>query len=111
MRDSVRVYASGIPSLPLEAPDEAVAELVEEARSLRSAGYTGVKMAIGRGVRGDLRAIRAIRDGLGDDFTVYADAAGVYSRADAMRLGEAMEELGIDETMAADIGMPYCTLC
>ncbi len=80
---------------PLEAPDEAIAELVEEARSLRAAGYTGVKMAIGRGVRGDLRAIRAIRDGLGDDFTVYADAAGVYSRADAMRLGEAMEELGV----------------
>ena len=93
MRESVRVYASGIPSLPLDAPDEAIAELVEEARSLRAAGYTGVKMAIGRGVQGDLRAIRAIRDGLGDDFTVYADAAGVYSRADAMRLGEAMEEL------------------
>ncbi len=29
MRESVRVYASGIPSLPLDAPDEAVAELVE----------------------------------------------------------------------------------
>ena len=49
---------------------KAVAELVEEARSLRASGYTGVKMAIGRGVQGDLRAIRAIRDGLGDDFTV-----------------------------------------
>jgi L-alanine-DL-glutamate epimerase-like enolase superfamily enzyme len=95
MRDSVRVYASGIPSLPLEAPDEEIAALVEEARSLRAAGYTGVKMAIGRGVRGDLRALRAVRDGLGDDFAIYADAAGVYSRADAMRLGAAMEELGI----------------
>jgi D-arabinonate dehydratase/D-galactarolactone cycloisomerase len=95
MRDSVRVYASGIPALPLEAPDEAIEALVEEAQGLRDAGYTGVKMAIGRGVRGDLRSIRAIREALGDDFTVYADAAGVYSRADAMRLGEAMQELGI----------------
>jgi D-arabinonate dehydratase/D-galactarolactone cycloisomerase len=95
MRESVRVYASGIPSLPLDAPDEAVAELVEEARSLRTAGYTGVKMAIGRGIRGDLRAIRAIRDTMGSDFAIYADAAGVYSRADAMLLGEAMEELGV----------------
>ncbi len=95
MRDSIRVYASGLPSLPLEAPDEALAALVDEARELRAAGYTGVKMAIGQGVRGDLRAIRAIRDALGDDFTVYADAAGVYSRADAMRIGEAMEELGV----------------
>jgi D-arabinonate dehydratase/D-galactarolactone cycloisomerase len=95
MRESVRVYASGLPSLPLQAPDEAIAALVDEARELRAAGYTGVKMAIGQGVRGDLRAIRAIRDALGDDFTVYADAAGVYSRADAMRIGEAMQELGV----------------
>jgi D-arabinonate dehydratase/D-galactarolactone cycloisomerase len=95
MRESVRVYASGIPSLPLEAPDEAIAELVAEARGLRDAGYTGVKMAIGRGVRGDLRAIRAIRDALGPSFAVYVDAAGVYSRADALRLGQALEELDI----------------
>jgi D-arabinonate dehydratase/D-galactarolactone cycloisomerase len=95
MRESVRVYASGIPSLPLDAPDEAIAELIEEARSLRAAGYSGVKMAIGRGVRGDLRAIRAIRDGMGDAFAIYVDAAGVYSRADALRLGEALEELGV----------------
>lgn len=95
MRESVRVYASGIPSLPLEAPDAAVADMVEEARSLRTAGYSGVKMAIGCGVRGDLRAIRAMRDGLGADFAIYADAAGVYSRGDAMRLGEEMQELGV----------------
>ncbi|HVJ03706.1 MAG TPA: mandelate racemase/muconate lactonizing enzyme family protein [Sphingomonas sp.] len=95
MRESVRVYASGIPALPLEAPDEAIQSLVDEAKALRAAGYTGVKMAIGRGVRGDLRSIRAIRDALGDDFAVYADAAGVYSRVDAMRLAEAMQELDV----------------
>jgi len=95
MRDSVRVYASGIPSLPLEAPDEAIAELVAEARGLRDAGYTGVKVAIGRGLRGDLRVIRALRDAMGADFAIYTDAAGVYSRADALRLGQALEELDV----------------
>ncbi len=95
MRESVRVYASGIPSLPLEAPDEAIAELVGEAKALAAQGYTGVKVAIGRGVRGDLRVLRALRDAMGEGFAVYADAAGVYSRADAMRLGQALEELGI----------------
>jgi D-arabinonate dehydratase/D-galactarolactone cycloisomerase len=94
-RESIRVYASGIPSLPLEAPDEAVAALVEEAKGLAAAGYTGVKMAIGRGIEGDLRTIRAIRDAMDSGFTIYADAAGVYSRADAMRLGRALEELGV----------------
>jgi len=95
MRESARVYASGIPALPLEAPDEAIAAIADEARALQAAGYTGVKMAIGRGVRGDLRSIRAVRDAMGDGFAIYADAAGVYSRADAMRLGEALEELGV----------------
>ncbi|MFA6113755.1 MAG: mandelate racemase/muconate lactonizing enzyme family protein [Sphingomonas sp.] len=95
MRESVRVYASGIPSLPLEAPDAAIAELVTEAKSLEAAGYTGVKVAIGRGVRGDLRVVRALRDAMGDGFAIYVDAAGVYSRADALRLGQALEELDI----------------
>lgn len=95
MRESVRVYASGIPALPLEAPNDAIAELVEEARALRRAGYSGVKMAIGRGIEGDLRSIRAVRDALGTGFSIYADAAGVYSRADAMRLGGALQELGV----------------
>jgi len=95
MRESIRVYASGIPALPLEAPDAAIDDLGKEARALQAAGYTGVKMAIGRGVEGDLRSIRAVRDATGDGFAIYADAAGVYSRADAMRLGEALEELGV----------------
>jgi D-arabinonate dehydratase/D-galactarolactone cycloisomerase len=94
-RDSVRVYASGIPALPLDAPDEALAALADEADSLRARGYTGVKMAIGRGVKGDLRSIRAVRERMGEDFAIYADAAGVYSRADALRLGQALEELDV----------------
>jgi D-galactarolactone cycloisomerase len=95
MRDAVRVYASGIPSLPLEAPDEAVVELVEEAKAFRDDGYTGVKVAIGRGIRGDLRVLQALRDAMGTDFAIYVDAAGVYSRADALRLGRALEELDV----------------
>jgi L-alanine-DL-glutamate epimerase-like enolase superfamily enzyme len=95
MRESTRVYASGLPSLPVDASAENLSALVGEAKSLQAEGFTGLKMAIGRGVRGDLRSIRAVRDALGDDFVVYADAAGVYSRADAMYLGEAMQELGV----------------
>jgi D-arabinonate dehydratase/D-galactarolactone cycloisomerase len=94
-RDSIRVYASGVPSLPLDAPPEALDALVEEVRALRAAGHSGVKMAIGQGVRGDLRTIGAVRAAMGDDFAIYADAAGVYARADALRLGEAMQELDV----------------
>lgn len=94
-RNPVRVYASGLPALPREAPDEAIAALVAEALALRNAGYTGLKMAIGRGIAGDLRSLGAVRDALGGDFLLYADAAGVYSRAQALHLGRALEELGV----------------
>lgn len=94
-RNPVRVYASGLPALPLDAPDDAIAGLVAEAKALRDKGYTGLKMAIGRGVKGDHRSIGAVRDALGEDFLIYADAAGVYSRAQAMWLGRGLEELGV----------------
>jgi D-arabinonate dehydratase/D-galactarolactone cycloisomerase len=94
-RNPVRVYASGLPALPLDAPDDAIAQLVAEAKALRDAGYTGLKMAIGRGLKGDLRSIGAVRDALGEDFILYADAAGVYSRAQALWLGYRLEDLGV----------------
>src|SRR5262249_26738319 len=37
---------------------------------------------------------RGVRDRLGSDFIIYTDAAGVYDRAQALRLGRELEELG-----------------
>jgi L-alanine-DL-glutamate epimerase-like enolase superfamily enzyme len=93
-RNPVRVYASGLPALPDEAPDEAFEELAAEAEAIRSRGFTGLKMALGRGLKGDLRSLRVVRDRLGPDFIIYADAAGVYDRAQALRLGRELETLG-----------------
>jgi D-galactarolactone cycloisomerase len=94
-RNPVRVYASGLPALPIEASDEDVARLVADAEALRDRGFTGLKMAIGRGIKGDLRSIRAVRDALGDDFILYADAAGVYSRDQALQVGHMLQDLGV----------------
>ena len=86
-RDPIRVYASGLPALDLDADDEALEALVQEALRLRAQGYTGLKMALGKGIAGDLRSVRAVRERLGADFLIYTDAAGVYDRAQALRLG------------------------
>lgn len=94
-RNPVRVYASGIPALPAEAPDSAWDELAAEAHSIRERGFTGLKMALGRGLKGDLRSVRTVREELGDDFLLYVDAAGVYDRAQALRLGRELERLGV----------------
>ena len=93
-RDPVRVYASGLPALDRHADNDALEALVQEALRLRADGYTGLKMALGKGIEGDLRSVRAIRDRLGDDFLIYTDAAGVYDRAQALKLGRELEALG-----------------
>ncbi len=93
-RNPVRVYASGLPALSYDQPEEAFESLVNDARDLERDGYTGLKMAIGRGIKGDLKSIRAVREALGDDFMIYTDAAGVYDRAQAMQLGHELQELG-----------------
>ena len=93
-RDPVRVYASGLPALDRHANSDAFDALVQEALKLRADGYTGLKMALGKGIEGDLRSVRAVRDRLGDDFLIYTDAAGVYDRAQALKLGHELEALG-----------------
>ena len=92
-RNPVRVYASGLPALPDDAPAEAFQELAVEAEEIRTRGFTSLKMALGRGLKGDVRSVRTVRDRLGPDFIIYADAAGVYDRAQALHLGRELEEL------------------
>jgi L-alanine-DL-glutamate epimerase-like enolase superfamily enzyme len=94
-RNPVRVYASGIPALDINASEEGFAALGQEALGIRELGYTGLKMALGRGLAGDVKSVRTVRELLGDDFIIYADAAGVYDRAQALRLGKELEELEV----------------
>jgi D-galactarolactone cycloisomerase len=94
-RNPIRVYASGLLALDRHAGTEALEALVHEAVRLKSEGYTGLKMALGRGIEGDLRSVRAVRDRLGEDFLIYTDAAGVYDRAQALKLGRELEALHV----------------
>jgi D-galactarolactone cycloisomerase len=94
-RDRVRVYASGLVALDDRAPEAEFAELGNEAKEIRRQGYTGVKVALGRGIPGDLKSIRTVRGAVGDEFIVYADACGVYDRSQALRLGKELEDLGV----------------
>ncbi len=94
-RESVRVYASGLPALDFNAPKEHFEQLAAEAKDLKKQGYTGLKMALGKGLKGDLKSIKVVREAVGDDFIIYADAAGAYDTAQALRLGKELEELGV----------------
>lgn len=94
-RPSIRVYASALLSLPKDAPDEEFAKLALGAQEIQRMGYTGLKIGLGRGIQGDLKSIRRVRDMLGSEFLLYADAGGVYDRAQAMLLGKELEDLGV----------------
>jgi len=91
--DKVRVYASGLPSLPANAPDEAFEALGNQAEAIRASGYNALKMAFGRDLPGDIRSARLLRERLGADFTLYGDAAGSYDRKQALRLGLELQDL------------------
>ena len=93
-RNPVRIYASGLPALSHDMPEEAFEQLAMDAKDLKDRGYNGLKMAIGRGFKGDLKSIRKVRETLGHDFLIYTDAAGVYDRAQAMQIGYELQELG-----------------
>lgn len=94
-RNPVRVYASGLPALSSTAPAEAFEQLANDATAIRDRGFTGLKMALGKGLRSDIKSIRAVRECLGPDFLIYVDAGGAYDRAQALRLGRELEELEV----------------
>ena len=92
-RNPVRVYASGIPALAGGASDEAYADTVEQALALKADGHSAIKLAFGRDIVGDIKTARLLRDALGADFDLFADAAGSYDVGQALRIGHALEEL------------------
>ena len=94
-RNPVRVYASGLPGLDLKADEEGFARLGDEAADIQARGYNGLKMALGRGLEGDIKSVRTVRERLGSQFLIYADAAGSYDRCQALRLGKVLEEFGV----------------
>src|SRR5690606_13224114 len=61
--------------------------------ALKAQGHTAIKLALGRDIPGDLRSCRVLREGLGADFGLYADAAGSYDAAQAIYIGKVLQDL------------------
>jgi L-alanine-DL-glutamate epimerase-like enolase superfamily enzyme len=91
----VRVYASGL------GPDA----VVEAARARRAEGYRAFKLKVGMDTARDRTNLAALRDALGADATIMADANQAWSPAEAL---ERIAELAplrphwIEEPIAAD---------
>lgn len=91
-RDRVPAYASL--RLGRDLPSE---ELPGVARSLVQQGFTAMKMNLAgpAGDREDLLRARSVRDAIGADVNLLVDVNFRWSPSQAIRMGHALEELGL----------------
>lgn len=88
-RTSIPTYASGIPGL-LDSEKQA------KAQSYLDAGYTAMKLAIGRGsLEEDLATVAAVVDVIGDRAHLLVDAHGAYDLSTAIQVGREFERMGV----------------
>ena len=86
-RDRVPAYASSA----VLASKEAYAE---EAARFKSQGWTAYKIHPPTDPPADMEICRAVRDAVGDGFTLMLDPTWAYQYPEALRVGKAIEQLG-----------------
>ncbi|TFH40685.1 MAG: mandelate racemase/muconate lactonizing enzyme family protein [Lysobacterales bacterium] len=90
-RDSVDVYASGGLWLSYS-----IDELVEEARGFVAEGFRAMKIRVGKKrIEEDVQRVAAVRDAIGPEVTLMADANQGFSVNHAIRFGRRVEELNL----------------
>jgi len=87
-RDQIPCYVSGLPEPDLPA---------RCALALRwqQKGFNAIKLALGYGVQQDIENVRAIRNTLGPQASLFLDAHWNYSVAQAAELANALHPLGV----------------
>ena len=92
-REEVPVYGSG--GFTTYTPER----LDEQLHSWLAAGVAAVKIKIGEDWGGrvdrDLSRVRQVRDVVGEGVEVFVDANGGYRRKQAVRVGRALQDLGV----------------
>lgn len=90
-RDSVRVYNTSGGFL-----HSSVSEICDRADASLAEGISGIKVKVGQPDRAeDLRRVTAIRQHLGADVPLMADANQQWDRATALRMGRALDEFDL----------------
>ena len=97
IRTRLPLYVSGLRAESIEGKAEFAADCF-------SAGYAAVKVFLGHGVEEDLALARALRKRVGPEKRILADTLWSYSLPDALRLGKAFEDLGL-EWIEAPVGV------
>ncbi len=91
-RDAIDVYASGGLWLSLS-----IDELVEEAGAFLAQGFRAMKIRVGKErMDEDVERVAAVREAIGPDVALMADANQGFTVSHALRLGRRLEEFRLD---------------
>jgi len=85
-RDSLPAYAS---SPTLESPEE----YVEQALEFQAANWGAYKIHPPTQWKTDIKVCQAVREAVGDDYTLMLDSTWSYRYPEAVKVGRAIEEL------------------
>jgi L-alanine-DL-glutamate epimerase-like enolase superfamily enzyme len=105
-RDSVPAYASSAVLPSKEA-------YAEEAARFKAAGWTAYKIHPPTDPARDIEVGRAVRQAVGDGYTLMLDATWAYQYPEALRVGRAIEELSFhwyEDPLADDDLLNYVKL-
>ncbi len=94
-RDRIEVYASGVPATKAARGEADHARMLAAAQSAVDRGFLGLKMAIGSGPEADVASVRAVRELVGPQMAIFADAAGNYDVGRSVMVGRELETLGV----------------
>ncbi len=90
-RESVKTYASG--GLWLS---QSIDELVSEAQDFIEQGFRSMKIRVGSANKlQDVERVRAVREAVGGDIELLADANQAFNAKEAIRLGRLLEEFNL----------------
>jgi len=90
-RDRIKTYASGGLWLSLT-----IDECLSEAQQFLDAGFRGMKIRLGsKNMADDVERVRAIREAMGPEIELYADANQALSPKQAIRLGRQLEAFNL----------------
>jgi D-galactarolactone cycloisomerase len=92
-RTRVQPYATGFYRIKGQGERD---RLVQEAHAHREAGFRLMKVKLGYGLDDDIQVIQAIASAVqGRDVTLMVDTNHAYGRAEALRLGWVLDEIGV----------------
>ncbi len=88
-QESAEIYGSG------GFTSYSVEQLQEQLGGWVNQGIKAVKMKIGRDPARDFARVKAARESIGDDASLYVDANGAYSRKQALEMAKKFFDLGV----------------